>query len=59
VIIRIKIIGGFFIYYNPADARIIVPKRWGIGTTLNFGHPKLQIAVWLVLVVLLGVLWLK
>jgi uncharacterized membrane protein len=25
-------------YYNPGDKRIFVPKRYGIGWTLNFGN---------------------
>ncbi|MFD1674527.1 DUF5808 domain-containing protein [Alicyclobacillus fodiniaquatilis] len=31
--------GWFFrwIYFNPADKRIIVPRRSGIGITVNFG----------------------
>ncbi|WP_230937973.1 DUF5808 domain-containing protein [Sulfolobus acidocaldarius] len=32
-------IGGIF-YYNPEDDRIFVPKRAGIGYTLNFGNKK-------------------
>lgn len=27
-------------YYNRNDPALFVPKRFGIGTTLNFGHPK-------------------
>lgn len=27
------------VYYNPADARAFVPKRVGMGLTINFGHP--------------------
>lgn len=30
--------GGFF-YNNPDDPDPIVPKRFGFGWTLNFGHP--------------------
>lgn len=26
------------IYFNPKDARIVVPKYIGIGITINFGH---------------------
>lgn len=29
---------GFF-YYNKSDQRIFVPKRTGLGYTLNFGRP--------------------
>jgi uncharacterized membrane protein len=28
-----------FIYYNPDDPRIFVPKRVGIGFTFNFARP--------------------
>ena len=28
-----------FIYYNPADQRIMLPKRSGLGITLNFAKP--------------------
>lgn len=40
--------GAFF--YDAADPRIFVPKRLGLGWTLNFGRP----AAWLVMVLLLG-----
>jgi len=30
--------GGFF-YYNPDDPDVLVPKRFGIGFTVNLGHP--------------------
>ncbi|HEX8733576.1 MAG TPA: DUF5808 domain-containing protein [Ktedonobacterales bacterium] len=29
---------GFF-YYNPDDPDPFVPKRYGLGWTINFGHP--------------------
>ena len=29
---------GFF-YCNPEDPQLLVPKRYGIGYTLNFGNP--------------------
>ncbi|MCI4349842.1 MAG: DUF5808 domain-containing protein [Thermoplasmata archaeon] len=35
------------IYYNPGDSAILVPKRAGVGWTLNFGRP----AAWLILLV--------
>lgn len=28
-----------FIYYNPTDSRIFLPKRTGLGYTLNFAKP--------------------
>lgn len=42
--------GGMF-YVNPDDPALLVPKRFGIGWTLNFARP----GAWLLLVVLLGV----
>lgn len=36
-------------YVNPRDPRILVPKRLGLGRTLNYGHP----IAWVVTVVLL------
>lgn len=41
---------GGLLYWNPKDPAIIVPKRFGIGWTFNFGHP----VSWLVLVVLVA-----
>ncbi len=29
----------FFIYWNPKDKRIFVPKRSGVGWTINFANP--------------------
>jgi len=37
------------IYMNPDDPRILVPKRIGIGWTLNFGRP----ASWVILILML------
>jgi uncharacterized membrane protein len=31
--------GGFF-YNNPDDPAVFVPKRFGLGWTVNFGHPR-------------------
>ncbi len=31
--------GGIF-YNNPDDPAVFVPKRFGLGWTLNFGHPQ-------------------
>jgi uncharacterized membrane protein len=39
---------GFF-YNNPDDPALFVPKRFGLGWTLNFGHPQAKL-------VLIGVL---
>jgi uncharacterized membrane protein len=30
--------GGVF-YYNPSDNRLLLPKRTGLGWTINFGRP--------------------
>jgi uncharacterized membrane protein len=40
--------GGLF-YANAADARLVVPKRWGVGWTFNFARP----AAWVLLAALL------
>ena len=32
-------VGGFF-YNNPDDPAVFVPKRFGMGWTVNFGNPK-------------------
>ncbi len=34
--------GGFF-YNNPDDPAMFVPKRFGLGWTLNFGHPRAKL----------------
>ena len=39
-------------YSNPEDRALLVPKRFGIGYTLNFGHPW----CWAVLVLLVFLL---
>lgn len=41
--------GGGLVYWNPRDSRILVPKRLGIGWTLNFGRP----VAWVVMALLL------
>lgn len=33
------------IYYNTSDTRIVVPKKHGIGWTLNVGHPAGQLGL--------------
>ena len=33
---------GFF-YNNPDDPAMFVPKRFGLGWTLNFGHPRARL----------------
>lgn len=37
---------GMFIYNNPNDPRAMVDKRYGIGTTINFGSKKGKNIVW-------------
>ena len=37
------------VYVNPADPRLVVPKRFGIGWTFNFAKP----IAWVLLTVLL------
>ncbi|GAA2328696.1 DUF5808 domain-containing protein [Dactylosporangium salmoneum] len=38
-----------FIYANPDDPNLIVPKRLGLGWTVNFGHRRAWLAVFGVL----------
>ena len=49
--------GGVF-YNNPDDPALFVPKRYGLGWTMNFGHPqsKLFLIGILLLLLLFGVL---
>jgi uncharacterized membrane protein len=45
--------GGFF-YNNPDDRALFVPKRYGLGWTMNFGHPQARLVlIGLLLLVLL------
>ena len=47
---------GYF-YNNPDDPALFVPKRYGLGWTLNFGHPRstlFLIGMLLVLLLLLA-----
>ena len=45
---------GGVLYNNPDDPALFVPKRFGLGWTINFGHPqaKLVLIVTLLLIVL-------
>jgi uncharacterized membrane protein len=45
---------GGLIYYNPADPEPFIPKRFGLGWTVNFGHPLGKV----LLVVLIGMVLL-
>ena len=44
---------GRVFYVNPRDPRLWVPKRIGVGWTLNYGRPA---AVWVTLLMLLAIL---
>ncbi len=47
---------GGFIYNNPDDPNVLVPKRYGLGWTINFGHPggrALMIGLLLLILVLI------
>ena len=35
---------GFF-YNNPDDPALFVPKRYGLGWTMNFGHPQARLVL--------------
>ncbi len=46
-----------FIYINPDDPAVIVPNRYGLGWTVNFGHPwGKRVLIGLLVLVILGVL---
>ncbi len=34
-----------FLYNNPDDPALFVPKRFGLGWTLNFGHPQARLVL--------------
>jgi uncharacterized membrane protein len=38
-------LGGGLFYYNPDDPATLVPNRYFIGVTLNFGHPLARLVV--------------
>ena len=44
--------GGIF-YNNPDDPAVFVPKRYGLGWTMNFGHPQARLVMIGILVVIL------
>ncbi len=47
---------GGLVYSNPADSRLLVPKRAGVGMTLNVGHPGgLALAIGLLVLVVVAV----
>jgi uncharacterized membrane protein len=39
-------------YFNRGDRRLLVPKRHGVGITLNFGH----LAAWVIIGVIIALL---
>ena len=43
-------------YHNPDDPALFVPKRFGLGWTLNFGHPQAKLVLIGMLVLLLVLL---
>ena len=43
------------IYYNRDDPSVIVPKRFGIGYTVNYGNPLIKIAI---LILMASLAWL-
>lgn len=45
-------------YHNPDDPALFVPKRFGLGWTLNFGHPRARLFLIAVLVLLVVVVLL-
>ena len=44
---------GGIIYNNPGDPALFVEKRYGLGWTLNFGHPQARLVLIGLLVVIL------
>ncbi|KHK95871.1 hypothetical protein LK09_17795 [Microbacterium mangrovi] len=44
-----------FLYVDPADRSLFVPKRLGVGWTVNFGHPG-GIAIGILLLAVIGAL---
>jgi uncharacterized membrane protein len=41
-------------YFNRRDRRLFVPKRHGLGVTLNFGHVAAWVIIGVIVVLLLG-----
>jgi uncharacterized membrane protein len=41
-------------YSCATDPRLLVPKRRGGGWTINMGHPRAQVALWLVLLLVVA-----
>jgi len=47
------------LYFNPKDPSLFVPKRMGVGWTLNFGHPVSYLLLLAIILIPLIVSWLK
>lgn len=43
-----------FLYFNPRDKRILPPKRFGHGVTINFGN----LYAWAVIVLFVALVWI-
>lgn len=41
-----------FIYWDPDDKRIFVPKRWGLGWTINFANPLSIITLFVIILII-------
>jgi uncharacterized membrane protein len=41
------------LYNNPDDPAVFVPKRFGLGWTLNFGHPQAKLVLIAILLLVL------
>lgn len=46
------------LYYNPDDPSLFVEKRYGIGWTLNIGHPTGKVITVLTILIILGSIFL-
>ena len=46
--------GRLGVYTCPADSRLLVPARQGIGWTVNMGHRHAQLVLWTALVAVIG-----
>lgn len=46
---------GAFYYYNKEDSNFLVPKAYGIGSTVNWANP----ITWILILVIIGVILAK
>jgi uncharacterized membrane protein len=51
--------GGGLFYYNPDDPEVFVPKRFGFGRTVNFGHPLGMLVMFAIVLLGLALALLK